>query len=397
MTASLIDVAALILPLPHGLWAGSRSASLDWQAMAGRIVLFGATGYTGTLTAEHLAATGVPAVLAGRSRQRLEQLASRLGGDFEIATADVARPATVEALVARGDVLVSTVGPFAKFGAAAVQAAIRAGAHYLDSTGEPSFARRVFDEYGPRAASEGVVLLTAFGYDCVPGHVVAGFALDDAGAKAVSVDVGYFSRGGRWSGGTLASLMGASRAPSFAWRGGRLVTERGGARTAHFDVGGRRARGLSFGGSEHLALPRSYPRLQTIGTYLGWFGPLTSAVAAAGAAQAALDRVPGVSSLTDRLAARVAPGSTGGPDAAARARTTSTFVAVARDAAGRQLAGARLQGIDGYTLTARLLVWGALQLRDGSSPPAGARGPIEAFGLDTMARALAGAGLPRAA
>ncbi len=60
--------------------------------MAGRIVLFGATGYTGTLTAEELAAAGVPAVLAGRDRARLDGLASRLGGDLDTAVADVGEP-----------------------------------------------------------------------------------------------------------------------------------------------------------------------------------------------------------------------------------------------------------------------------------------------------------------
>jgi short subunit dehydrogenase-like uncharacterized protein len=329
------------------------------------------------------------------NRERLEALRSRLIGDFTIETADVAAPATVAALVGAGDVLVSTVGPFARFGRPAVSAAVTRGAHYLDSTGEPSFVRSVFDDFGADAERAGVVLLPAFGYDCVPGHVAGALALEDAGAAAVQVDIGYFSSGGRWSGGTLASLAGAAGAPGFSWRNGRLVTERGGVRTSSFDVGGRRAEALSFGGSEHLALPRSYPRLRTIGTYLGWFGPLTKVVGLAGAAQSALARVPGVSGLLDSAASRLLPGSSGGPDAAARARTTSTFVAVARDSRGRELATVRLHGVDGYTLTGRLLAWGAQQLRDGVAPPPGARGPVEAFGLDPMARALADAGLPR--
>jgi short subunit dehydrogenase-like uncharacterized protein len=364
--------------------------------MAGRIVLFGATGYTGTLTAEELAAAGVPAVLAGRDRRRLEHRAAGLGGDFMVATADIDDPASVAALVEAGDVLVSTVGPFARFGEPALRAAIDNGAHYLDSTGEPAFVRRVFEEFGPQAEQAGVLLLPAFGYDCVPGHVAGALALEQAGAEAVQVDIGYFSAGGRWSGGTLASLAGAVRAPSFSWRNGELVTERGGVRTARFDVGGRPVRALSFGGSEHFGLPRSYPRLRTVGTYLGWFGPLTKGVQVAGAGQAVLERVPGVPQLIERAAARFLPGSTGGPDATLRARMRSTFVAIARDADGEELATVRLHGVDGYTLTARLLVWGARELREAPGP-AGARGPVEAFGLDAVERALAGAGLPRVA
>jgi short subunit dehydrogenase-like uncharacterized protein len=361
--------------------------------MAGRIVLFGATGYTGTLTAEELARARVPAVLAGRDRSRLERLAATLDGDFAVATADVDDPASVAALVDAGDVLISTVGPFARFGEPAVRAAIDRTAHYIDSTGEPSFVRRVFEEFGPPAQRAGVTLLPAFGYDCVPGHVAGALALERAGPAAVQVEIGYFSRGGRWSGGTLASLVGAVRAPSFSWRDGELVTERGGVRTARFDTGSKQVEALSFGGSEHFGLPRSFPRLRTVGTYLGWFGPLTKGVQVAGAGQAAVEKLPGIPRLIDRASERLLPGSTGGPDAPARARTRSTFVAVARDANQEELATVRLHGVDGYTLTARLLLWGARQLQEGPSP-AGARGPVEAFGLDRVARALAGAGLP---
>jgi short subunit dehydrogenase-like uncharacterized protein len=365
--------------------------------MTGRIVLFGATGFTGTLTAEEFAARGEPVVLAGRDRARLAELSSRLGGNLATATADVGNRATVAALVGPGDVLLSTVGPFVRWGDAAVEAALERRAHYIDSTGEPSFERRVFEEFGPRAERAGVVLLTAFGYDCVPGNVAAALALEEAGAAAVQVDVGYFVTRGRPSGGTLASLLGAARAPSFAWRDGALRTERGGVRTATFDLGDRRGQALSFGGSENLSLPRSYPRLRTIGTYLGWFGPLTKTVKVLGAAQAELERLPGATALIDRASKRLVRGSSGGPDASARARMSSRVVAVARNAKGRELATVRLEGIDVYTLTARLLAWGAVQLREGATPAAGARGPVEAFGLDTMARALADAGLPRVA
>ena len=117
--------------------------------MSGRIVLFGATGYTGRLTAEAMVARGDRPVLAGRSPERLAALAAELG-DLETAVADVADPATVRALVEAGDALVATVGPFARWGDPAVEAAIDAGACYIDSTGEPAFIRRVFERFGPR-------------------------------------------------------------------------------------------------------------------------------------------------------------------------------------------------------------------------------------------------------
>ena len=116
--------------------------------MTSRIVVFGATGYTGRLVAERLAAQGARPVLAGRDERRLGELAERLGG-LETVKADAMRRNSVFAAVEPGDVLISTVGPFAKWGDAAVRAAIAAtGATYIDSTGEPVFIRRVFVEMG---------------------------------------------------------------------------------------------------------------------------------------------------------------------------------------------------------------------------------------------------------
>src|SRR3954452_11729207 len=174
---------------------------------------------------------GLKPVLAARSRDKLEALAGELGGGLETATADVADPPSVRALVEGGEVLVSTVGPFARWGAPAAAAATTAGAHYIDSTGEPPFIREVFERYGPAAERAGIGMLTAFGYDWVPGNLAGALALREAGPAAVRVDTGYFLEGdtgvGGMSAGTLASLTGAMGAPSFAWRGGRLRTERG--------------------------------------------------------------------------------------------------------------------------------------------------------------------------
>ena len=151
--------------------------------MAGRTILFGATGYTGTLTAEAMVARGDRPVLAARSAEKLAQLSAELGG-LETAVADVSEPASVRALLEPGDVIVATVGPFARFGDPAVEAAIDAGAAYIDSTGEPAFIRRVFEHYGSQAAAPGAGLITAFGYDWVPGNLAAGLALRDAGEAA---------------------------------------------------------------------------------------------------------------------------------------------------------------------------------------------------------------------
>jgi short subunit dehydrogenase-like uncharacterized protein len=350
-----------------------------------RIVLFGATGYTGRLTAEALVRRGAAPVLAGRNRESLTELATALGG-LDVAVADVAEPATVDRLVGAGDVLVSTVGPFVRWGEPAVEAAIRAGATYLDSTGEPAFIRRVFEEFGPRASSP---LLTAFGYDYVPGNLAAAVALDAAGDKAARVDVGYFTTGkGGFSAGTFASLV-SSSPESFAFRDGAVVTERASRSVRSFDVDGESRDAVSIGSSEHFALPRIAPSLREVNAFLGWFGNLSRAVQAG---SAVADKVPGVEAAMRAFLKAVpkpAPGS--GPDEETRRQGGSHVVAIAYDAAGEPLAEARAVGVDGYTFTAEALAWAAMNA--GRIDGSGALGPVEAFGLDTLREGCESAGL----
>src|SRR3954452_8727910 len=180
--------------------------------MAGRVVLFGATGFTGELTARALVARGARPLLVGRSADRLAALAAQLGGgDVETAVVDATAPGAADALAALagpGDVLICTVGPFLRWGETGVLAALRSGAHYIDSTGEPPFIRTIFERHGPAAEAAGCGLLTALGYDYVPGNLAGALALREAGEEAVRVDVGYFVGGDparQFSGGTRAS------------------------------------------------------------------------------------------------------------------------------------------------------------------------------------------------
>jgi short subunit dehydrogenase-like uncharacterized protein len=365
--------------------------------MPGRIVLFGATGYTGRLTAEAMLARGVRPLLAARSRERLETLASELGGGLDVAVADVADPPSVRALVEHGDVLVTTVGPFVRWGSAAAAAASVAGAHYLDSTGEPPFIREVFERYGHVAAKTGCGMLTAFGYDYVPGNLAGALALRRAGDHAVRVDTGYFLSGasdlGSMSGGTRASLVGVMAAPAFAYRDGSVKSERGARRHRTFAVGPKRLAAVSVGSSEHFALPRLAPRLREVNAYLGWFGPASRAMQAVSAGAAVAMKLPGAARLWETVGGKLGQGSSGGPDADARARVRSRIVAIAYDAAGRELAEVQVTGVDGYTFTGRMLAWGAERAAAGDLPAAGALGPVDGFGLDELVAGCAEAGI----
>lgn len=367
--------------------------------MAGRIVVFGATGYTGRLTAEALVRRGQRPVLAARNATRLAELAGELGGDLETRVADVSRPETVHALVEKDDVMVATVGPFLKWGDPAAEAAVRVGAQYLDSTGEPPFIRRVFEHHGPRAEAAGSGMLTSFGYDWVPGNLAGALALREAGERAVRVDTGYFFTGsagsGSMSGGTKASLAGVSSMPSFAWRDGRLQTERGAARLRSFSVRGKDRQAVSVGASENFALPRVHPGLREVNSYLGWFGPLSRPMQGFSLLSSAVNKVPGAQAASGRLVDRFVKGSTGGPGPEERAKSGSHVVGAAYDAQGTKLAEVHLGGADGYSFTGEVLAWGAQRAADGNLRGTGALGPVDGFGLDELEAGCAEAGIAR--
>ncbi len=361
--------------------------------MSGRIVVFGATGYTGRLVTDELVRRGVRPVIAGRDAGRLARLGDELGGGLQTCVADVEHPHSIAALVDEGDVLMSTVGPFVRWGQPAVLAAVARRATYLDSTGESAFIRDMRERVGRRAADAGVPLIPALGYDYLPGNLAGALALRRAGPDASRLDVGYFAPGmAGVSGGTMASSVGMMLMPSFRFDDGRLVDDRLGARTRTFRIGADEAVTVAVGGTEHLFLPALAPGLRTVGVYLGWFGSLARFAPYAAAVARGVTAVPGAMSVLTSSAARFR-GSAGGPDAEARARGASLVVAEVQDPDGRTLARVDLTGPDPYTLTGRLLAWAATTALGGAVHGAGVLGPVQAFGLDELEAGCATLGL----
>jgi len=369
--------------------------------MGSRIVIFGATGYTGRLIAERLAAQGARPVLAGRDETRLGELAERLGG-LETVRADALRRNSVFEAVQPGDVLVSTVGPFAKYGDAAVRAAIAApGSVYLDSTGEPVFIRHLFEELGGvggPASRAGTTLMTAMGFDFVPGALAGALALREAGDRAVRVDVGYFSLGmgpGGASAGTRESLVGVTLNDNHAFRDGRVRSVRPAERVRTFQVKGKARTAISVGGAEHYTLPPVHRGLLEVNVYIGWFGALAKPLQAGTLAGTVALKLPGVRSVLQAAGERLVS-LAGAPEAGTTPDTLSWIAAVACDAAGEPLAEVHLTGTDAYDFTASFLAWAAQRAAGGNRPSVhGAVGPVEAFGLDALEQGCAAAGLTR--
>jgi short subunit dehydrogenase-like uncharacterized protein len=372
--------------------------------MASRIVVFGATGFTGRLVAERLAAQGAAPVLAGRSEASVRELAERLGLEWRLA--DALRQNSVFGLLEAGDVLVSLVGPFARWGEPAVRAAIAARGTYIDSAGEPLFIRRVFEEFGPPAERAGSALLTAMGYDFVPGTLAAALALEasraageggdegearGSGEAAVRVDVGYYALGAGISAGTRRSAVGVALDESHTFRDGALRPMRTAERVRSFTVRGREREAVSIGGAEHFALPAAYPRLREVNVYLGWFGGLARPLQIAGLAGSLAMRVPGVRGALRAAGERLA-------DAAVGPRPSSGIswvAAEAFDAAGGRLAEVHLSGVEPYAFTAGLIAWAARQAAGQGIAGSGALGPLEAFGRAALEEGCREAGLER--
>lgn len=360
--------------------------------MAGRVILFGATGYTGELTARELVAQGTRPILAARSAERVAALADELGG-LESAAANIQDPSSIRDLLSKGDALITTVGPFTRMGDPALDAARSAGAHYVDSTGEPAWIRRVFRQTDDLAAA-GIAAVPAFGFDYVPGNLAAALALDAASGVPATVDVGYFTRGPvKASGGTMASAGGVLLAPGYQYADGGLRRARAARTDRTFETSAGRRTGISIGGSEHLAVPLIAPAVQNVNVYLGVTAGNTAPLRYGTAALYGATRIPGGTRLLNWALGKALPGSTGGPTEAERARNTSMAVADVFDESGRQLSHVELNGPNPYELTASFLAWAGIVLAADGPATVGAQGPVSAFGLEALRSGCAAAGL----
>ncbi len=177
------------------------------------LVLFGATGFTGRLVAEHLATARerVRWAIAGRDRDKLEAL--RL--DVPTIVADATDPVAMRSLAARTRVVCTTVGPYAKYGSELVAACAHEGTHYCDLAGEPLWMRRMIDENHDLAARTGARIVSSCGYDAIPSDLGT-WALQQEmssrfGRPASRVTALFGETSGTVSGGTIASALETAR------------------------------------------------------------------------------------------------------------------------------------------------------------------------------------------
>jgi short subunit dehydrogenase-like uncharacterized protein len=180
------------------------------------VVLFGATGFTGALTAEYLAAhapNGCRWAIAGRGRERLLAVRARLAeinpscADLELLIADVTDRDSLRAVAARARVVVSTVGPYLRYGEPLVAACAAAGTDYLDLTGEPEFVDRMYLAHHETAVKTGARLVHSAGFDSIPYDIGALFTVGHL-PEGVPIRLqGFVSASASFSGGTYHSAI----------------------------------------------------------------------------------------------------------------------------------------------------------------------------------------------
>ncbi len=183
------------------------------------LVLWGATGFTGTLVAEYLTETYSPEELSiaigGRNQRRLQSLADRLVDrtdaweSIPIELGDATDPASLEDIANSTRVVCTTVGPYTKYGTPLVEACVDAGTDYCDLTGELNWVRETIDRYHEAAVDSGARIVHTCGVDSIPADIgtlaVQSAAIDEHGVPCDVVRIYLEDGRGGVSGGTLAS------------------------------------------------------------------------------------------------------------------------------------------------------------------------------------------------
>jgi short subunit dehydrogenase-like uncharacterized protein len=370
------------------------------------VVLLGATGFTGGLTADYLAAHGPEGLrwaIAGRSKEKLEQVRERLGVDVDLVVVDSSDEAGLREMAAQTKVVATTVGPYLEYGAPLVAACAQEGTDYLDLTGEPEFVDRTYVDHEATAEATGARIVHCCGFDSIPHDLGAYFTIQqlaDAVGGEITTPVtmrGVVRSNGSFSGGTFHSALNAfSRVRQMreATQARKRLEPRPEGRRSKA-VAGKPGRDKLLGywlvplpTIDPFVVVRSGAALASYGPdfrYSHYAGTKTVRYAAGGAvgagALAIAAQVPPVRNL---LKKRVPQGT--GPSEKHREKSWFTVEFVAET--GATVVRTKVSGGDpGYTETAKMLAESALCLAlDDNPPTAGQVTTAQAMGDALLAR-----------
>ena len=376
------------------------------------VVLFGATGFTGRLTAEYLARhapDGLRWALAGRNPEKLAGVREHLTGidealaDLPLLTADVTDAASLAAVAGQARVVITTVGPYLSYGEPLVAACAAAGTDYVDLTGEPEFVDRMYVAHHATAVASGARIVHACGFDSIPHDLGAYYAVQQLPDDVPITLRGVVRSRGTFSGGTFHSAM------TQMSRSRQMKQASSARRKAEGRPEGRSSRAVSGKPHRDSVLGRWLLPLPTIdplvvarsGAALTSYGPdfRYSHYAGTKTLRYAVGGAVGVGALG--LAAQVRPVRNSmlrhikqgdGPDAARRAKSWFSVDFVGEG--GGRTVHTRVSGGDpGYDETAKMLAESALSLAFDDNPrTAGQVTTAQAMG-DHLIERLQAAGL----
>ncbi|HEX8652272.1 MAG TPA: saccharopine dehydrogenase NADP-binding domain-containing protein [Pyrinomonadaceae bacterium] len=334
-------------------------------------LLYGANGYTGNLIAREAVKQGMHPILAGRDREKVEQLSRELGLEHRIFSLDDST--AIDAALSGVEAVLHCAGPFSRTSKPMADGCLRKGTHYLDITGEIT----VFESLAARdgeAGSAGVMLLPGVGFDVVPSDCLAAHLkrrLPSATKLALAI------RGlGRISHGTATTMVENINRGGLVRRDGRLTPVPTAWKTRDIDFGTGLVRAVTIPWGDvatsfystripdievYAALPAMTRRLMVASRAFGWL----------------LGSAPVQSFLKRRIKAQPP-----GPSDAERARGKSFVWGEVTDDAGERRVS-RLVGPEGYTLT-MMTALEIVKLVLAGKAPVGFQTPSLAYGADLI-------------
>jgi NAD(P)-dependent dehydrogenase (short-subunit alcohol dehydrogenase family) len=239
------------------------------------VIVYGASGYTGRLICEYLRHYGVPFIAAGRNEQRLqESMAAHVPGietaDFEVRAVDHEVGALTE-LFTGAQVVINTVGPFSKYGPTVVEAALAAGVHYSDTTGEQDWLLTCQEQYGQQFADKDRLLAPGVAQMYTIGEIAANLCLEKPGLD--TLDIAVFWGGSPTIASTQTILVNAATAKAYYLERNAYTEFDPNEGLVPLVVPGQHelAQSLPWGGTSHPVWFRNDPRVANVKAQGGVF------------------------------------------------------------------------------------------------------------------------------
>jgi short subunit dehydrogenase-like uncharacterized protein len=332
-------------------------------------LIYGANGYTGELITRFAAEQNLKPILAGRNQAKIEESAKRYGFDFRVFSLD--EKEKLDTALQETEFVLHCAGPFSLTSKPMVEACLRNKRHYLDITGEISVFETLA-RFDKKATDAGIMIMPGVGFDVVPSDCLAKH-LKDRLPSATNLTLAFYGLG-RISHGTQATMtMNVGKGGAIR-RNGEITSVPAAYKTREIDFGEIKKTGVTIPWGDvstafystgipnievYTVMPESNLKMLKLSRYIGWL----------------LATKPAQNYLQKKI-------PTGGPSDAERAKGKTYLWGEASDESGNKVES-RLQGAEGYTLTALAALKIAGKILDGNFC-AGFQTPAKCYGADLI-------------